>query len=80
MGIGSSAEVRDENRDRDMEAIWCGEFDGGHWSLKPAGTLLWILQGRPANFPLKIVFDLGVSHDAADAERSYRARLLNRHN
>ena len=27
VGIGNSAEARDTGRDRDMETIWCGEFE-----------------------------------------------------
>jgi hypothetical protein len=49
VGIGSSAEARDASRDRDMETIWCGEFDrlkalvakaGGNVSIESHGPLV----------------------------------------
>ncbi|WP_342723906.1 hypothetical protein AAFG07_33160 [Bradyrhizobium sp. B097] len=81
VGIGSSAEIRDENRDRDMETIWCGEFDRLKALVAKAGGNVAMEFARPVGqFPLKIVSDPGVSHQAEIAERSYRELPLNRHN
>ncbi|WP_342709837.1 hypothetical protein AAFG13_36280 [Bradyrhizobium sp. B124] len=81
VGIGSSAEIRDEIRDRDMETIWCGEFDRLKALVAKAGGNVAMEFARPVGqFPLKIVSDPGVSHQAEIAERSYRELPLNRHN
>ncbi|WP_375784945.1 hypothetical protein ACE10Z_35945 [Bradyrhizobium sp. Pha-3] len=81
VGIGSSAEIRDENRDRDMETIWCGEFDRLKALVAKAGGNVAMEFARPVGqFPLKIVSDPDVSHQAEIAERSYRELPLNRHN
>src|SRR5258707_4319463 len=58
VAFGNSAETRDTTRDRDIETIWCGEFerlqsliakDGGHLSLESAHPI--------GQFPLKVVED-----------------------
>ncbi|QOZ36437.1 hypothetical protein [Bradyrhizobium sp. CCBAU 53421] len=81
VGIGSSAEIRDRSRDRDMETIWCGEFDRLKALVATAGGNVAMEFARPAGqFPLKIVSGPGVSHQAEVVERSYRGLPLNRHN
>ncbi|VIO69745.1 hypothetical protein [Bradyrhizobium ivorense] len=81
VGIGSSAEARDTNRDRDMETIWCGEFDRLKALVAKAGGNVAMEFARPVGqFPLKIVSDPGASHEAAVAERSYLSLPLNRPN
>jgi len=58
VAFGNSTETRDTSRDRDIETIWCGEFerlqsliakDGGHLSLESAHPI--------GQFPLKVVED-----------------------
>ena len=74
VGIGSSAEPRDANRDRDMETIWCGEFDRLKGLVAKAGGNVSIESARPVGqFPLKIVSDPGASHEAVVVERSHRS-------
>lgn len=56
VGIGSSAETRDVGRDRDMETIWCGEFDRLKTLVAKAGGNVSIETARPVGqFPLKVV-------------------------
>lgn len=65
VAYGNSTEPRDASRDRDIETIWCGEFerlqnvvtkDGGHLSLESAHPI--------GLFPLKVVEDKhGMIHD-----------------
>lgn len=81
VGIGSSAEARDANRDRDMETIWCGEFDRLKALVAKAGGNLAMEFARPAGqFPLKIVSDPDASHEATAIERSYLSLPVNRPN
>jgi len=78
VGIGSSAQGRDANRDHDMEAIWCGEFDRLKALVAKAGGNVTMAFARPAGqFPLKIVSAPDVSHGAEVVESSYRARSIN---
>lgn len=58
VAFGNSTETRDTSRDRDIETIWCGEFerlqsliakDGGRLSLESAHPI--------GQFPLKVVED-----------------------
>jgi hypothetical protein len=58
VAFGNSTEPRDASRDRDIETIWCGEFerlqsliakDGGRLSLESAHPI--------GQFPLKVVED-----------------------
>ncbi|WOH80473.1 hypothetical protein RX327_32600 [Bradyrhizobium sp. BEA-2-5] len=79
VGIGSSTDGRDENRDRDMETIWCGEFDRLRTLVAKAGGNVAMEFARPVGqFPLKIVSDPSVSHQAEAAERSYQSLSINR--
>jgi len=79
VGIGSSAEARDANRDHDMETIWCGEFDRLKALVAKAGGNVTMELARPVGqFPLKIVSDPGASQEAEVAERSYRSVPANR--
>ncbi|MGY4182960.1 hypothetical protein ACVIHH_008251 [Bradyrhizobium sp. USDA 4518] len=79
VGIGSSAEARDADRDRDMETIWCGEFDRLKALVAKAGGDVAMEFARPVGqFPLKIVSDPGVSHQADVAIRAQRELPLNR--
>ena len=66
IAFGNSTETRDTSRDRDIETIWCGEFerlqsliakDGGRLSLESAHPI--------GQFPLKVVED---RLSAAEAE------------
>jgi len=74
VGIGNSAEVRDANRDRDMETIWCGEFDRLKALVAKAGGEVAIQSARPVGqFPLKIVSDPVASHEIEVIERQHRS-------
>jgi len=65
VGIGNPAEVRDMHRDRDMETIWCGEFERLRSMVAKSGGSLSIESARPVGqFPLKIVPDLNASYEA----------------
>lgn len=62
VGIGDSAEARDANRDRDMETIWCGEFDRLKALVAKTGGNVSIESARPVGqFPLKVVSDPAAS-------------------
>jgi hypothetical protein len=65
--IGNPGDTSDMSRDRDMETIWCGEFERLHLLVAKSGGNLSIESARPVGqFPLKIVPDLGASHVADD--------------
>jgi hypothetical protein len=77
VGIGNPAEARDPVRDRDMETIWCGEFErlqslvakrGGKVSIKTARLV--------GEYPLKVVADLAAQPADSDAITT-RLRLVN---
>jgi hypothetical protein len=64
VGIGGSAEARDADRDRDMETIWCGEFDRLKALVAKAGGNVSIESARPVGqFPLKIVPNPASNHE-----------------
>ncbi|MCC8973826.1 hypothetical protein [Bradyrhizobium brasilense] len=76
VGIGSSAEARDANRNRDMETIWCGEFDRLKALVARAGRNVTIESARPVGqFALKVVSDPGARHEADGIKRSHRSLL-----
>lgn len=59
VGIGNPAEARDAGRDRDMETIWCGEFERLQSLVAKAGGNVSIESARPVGqYPLKVVEDL----------------------
>ena len=65
--IGNPGETSDMSRDRDMETIWCGEFERLQLLVAKSGGNLSIESARPVGqFPLKIVPNLGASHVADD--------------
>lgn len=67
MGIGNPAEARKLGRDRDMETIWCGEFERPQSLVAKAEGNLSIESARPVGqYPLKMVADLEVSHAVDD--------------
>jgi hypothetical protein len=76
VGIGNPAEARDAGRDRDMETIWCGEFERLQSLVAKAGGNVSIESARPVGqYPLKVVADLGVVPASKDIEvASYRTR------
>ncbi|MGY2844230.1 hypothetical protein ACVIWU_005897 [Bradyrhizobium sp. USDA 4509] len=58
VGIGDPTEVRDAGRDRDMETIWCSEFERLQSLVAKAGGSVSIESARPVGqFPLKVVSD-----------------------
>jgi hypothetical protein len=59
VGIGNPAEARDAGRDRDMETIWCGEFERLQSLVAKAGGNVSIESARPVGqYPLKVVADI----------------------
>jgi hypothetical protein len=74
VGIGSSAEARDVSRDRDMETIWCSEFDRLKALVAKVGGNVSIESARPAGqFPLKVVSDPVASHEIEVIGRQHRS-------
>jgi hypothetical protein len=76
VAFGNSNDIRDTSRDRDIETIWCGEFerlqslvakDGGHLSLESARPI--------GQFPLKLVEDKSWSAGEHDGVKSSRHLL-----
>jgi hypothetical protein len=58
VAFGNSTETRDTNRDRDIETIWCGEFERLQSLIAKDGGSLAIEHARPiGQFPLKLVED-----------------------
>jgi hypothetical protein len=58
VAFGNSTEPRDASRDRDIETIWCGEFDRLQSLIAKDGGHLAIEHARPVGqFPLKVVED-----------------------
>jgi hypothetical protein len=58
VAFGNSTEKRDTSRDRDIETIWCGEFERLQSLIAKDGGHLAIEHARPVGqFPLKVVED-----------------------
>ena len=58
VAFGNSTETRDTSRDRDIETIWCGEFERLQSLIAKDGGHLAIEHARPVGqFPLKVVED-----------------------
>ena len=67
VGIGNPTDARDTSRDRDMETIWCGEFQRLQALVGKSGGNLSLESARPVGqYPLKVVPDLGGSRVADD--------------
>ncbi len=76
VGIGNPAEARDVGRDRDMETIWCSEFERLQSLVAKEGGSVVIESTRPVGqFPLKVVADPGAvrGNEEVDIAR-YRTR------
>jgi hypothetical protein len=74
VGIGNSAEARDSARDRDLETIWCGQFERLQALVAKSGGSISIETARPAGqFPLKVVSDPGIRHEHDVSEKSLRS-------
>jgi hypothetical protein len=59
IGLGNPADPRDAGRDKDMETIWCGEFERLQSLVAQAGGNVSIESARPAGqYPLKVVADI----------------------
>jgi hypothetical protein len=66
---------RDAGRDRDVETVWCSDFDKLRAMLSKAGTDIEIEQALPVgSIPLKVVEDPG----AQVSEKTRDARMLGR--
>jgi hypothetical protein len=65
VAFGNSTDTRDASRDRDIETIWCGEFERLQSLVAKDGGSLAIEHARPiGQFPLKLVEDRsGVAGD-----------------
>jgi hypothetical protein len=58
VAFGNSTETRDTSQDRDIETIWCGEFERLQSLIAKDGGHLAIEHARPVGqFPLKVVED-----------------------
>jgi len=58
VAFGNSTDTRDTSRDRDIETIWCGEFERLQSLIAKDGGSLAIEHARPiGQFPLKLVED-----------------------
>jgi hypothetical protein len=58
VAFGNSTDTRDTSRDRDIERIWCGEFERLQSLIAKDGGSLAIEHARPiGQFPLKLVED-----------------------
>jgi hypothetical protein len=58
IAFGNSTETRDTSRDRDIETIWCGEFERLQSLIAKDGGLLSLESAHPiGQFPLKVVED-----------------------
>jgi hypothetical protein len=67
VGIGNPGEARDAGRDRDMETIWCGEFERLQSLVAKAGGSCSLESAHPVGlYPLKVVADLGAPKIADD--------------
>ena len=76
VGIGNPADARDAGRDRDMETIWCSEFERLQSLVAKTGGNVSIESARPVGqYPLKVVADLTV-RSADDDVTSARSRNL----
>jgi len=68
VGIGNPAEARDPIRNRDMETIWCGEFERLQSLVAKAGGKVSIETARPVGqYRLKVVADLAAQPADSDA-------------
>lgn len=72
VGLGNPADPRDAGRDKDMETIWCGEFERLQSLVAKAGGNVSIESARPVGqYPLKVVADLAAlpADDAVEIVR-----------
>jgi len=75
VAFGNSTGTRDTSRDRDIETIWCGEFERLQSLIAKDGGSLAIEHARPiGQFPLKLVEDR--SGSAGDNEDVVKPRHL----
>jgi hypothetical protein len=68
VGIGNSAETRDLDRDRDMETIWCGEFERLQSLVAKSGGSLSIESARPVPLLDEDYLILSTIHSAKGQE------------
>ncbi len=75
VGLGNPADPRDAGRDKDMETIWCGEFERLQSLVAQAGGNVSIESARPVGqFPLKVVSDLGEPSVEDGVTKHYQMR------
>jgi hypothetical protein len=72
VAFGNSAATRDTSRDRDIETIWCGEFERLQSLIVKDGGRLSLESARPiGQFPLKVVEDkLSVTETDIEVNKS----------
>jgi hypothetical protein len=76
VAFGNSSENRDTSRDRDIETIWCGEFERLQSLIAKEGGHLAIEHARPVGqFPLKVVEDKQRTAEDNDAVKVNRHLL-----
>jgi hypothetical protein len=70
IGFGNSQAARDASRDRDMEAVWCREFERLQGLIARAGGGINIENARPVSaVPIKVVEDASARvHPGIDAD------------
>lgn len=74
--FGNSTDTRDTSRDRDIETIWCGEFERLQSLIAKDGGSLAIEHARPiGQFPLKLVEDKSWPAGEHDEVKSSRHLL-----
>jgi hypothetical protein len=71
VAFGNPTQPRDTSRDRDIETIWCGEFERLQSLITKDGGSLAIAHARPiGQFPLKLVEDkYGTAGDNGGIEK-----------
>jgi hypothetical protein len=71
VAFGNSTDARDTSRDRDIETIWCGEFERLQSLIAKDGGSLAIEHAHPiGRFPLKLVEDkFGTEGDTQDVTK-----------
>ncbi|MDN4987187.1 hypothetical protein QY049_28910 [Bradyrhizobium sp. WYCCWR 13022] len=75
VGLGNPADPRDAGRDKDMETIWCGEFERLQSLVARAGGNVSIESARPVGqYPIKVVADLAHPADADLARTRHLSR------
>jgi hypothetical protein len=64
-----TASARDASRDRDMETVWCSEFEHLRRMVSSSGGVVEIEHASPVGAtPLKVIEDAALSEGADEVE------------